>query len=161
MPSWNPAMSSVYTGRSLLHTWYPERQLFGILNAHTLLQLQSKVRGLASGAPILSHWKIFIGCCSELPILLALCQLMNINKLASWEEQGPSSWGVFFYKAKLKLLKFTWIKSPSVADPDVLSRIQDPDPTIAPSRIRGVKKHRIPDPEPQYWKVLKEKLKNQ
>jgi hypothetical protein len=29
---------------------------------------------------------------------------------------------------------------------DVLSRIPDPDPTIAPSRIRGVKKHRIPDP---------------
>jgi hypothetical protein len=29
---------------------------------------------------------------------------------------------------------------------DVLSRIPDPDPTIAQSRIRGVKKHRIPDP---------------
>jgi hypothetical protein len=32
---------------------------------------------------------------------------------------------------------------------DVLSRIPDPDPdpTIAQSRIRGVKKHRIPDPQ--------------
>jgi hypothetical protein len=28
------------------------------------------VQGLASGVPILSHWKISIGCCSELPILL-------------------------------------------------------------------------------------------
>jgi hypothetical protein len=28
---------------------------------------------------------------------------------------------------------------------DGLSRIPDPNPTIAPSRIRGVKKHRIPD----------------
>jgi hypothetical protein len=32
----------------------------------------------------------------------------------------------------------------SVADPGCF--IPDPDPTIAPSRIRGVKKHRIPDP---------------
>jgi hypothetical protein len=36
-------MSSVYTGHSLPHSWYPERQLFGILNAHALLQLESKV----------------------------------------------------------------------------------------------------------------------
>jgi hypothetical protein len=28
--------------------------------------------------------------------------------------------------------------------------IPDPDPTIAPSRIRGVKKNRIPDPDPQH-----------
>jgi hypothetical protein len=34
-------------------------------------------------------------------------------------------------------------KSSSVADPGCL--IPDPDPTIAPSRIREVKKHRIPD----------------
>jgi hypothetical protein len=47
MPSWNPAMSSVYSGRSLPHTWYPELQLFGIVNAHTPLQLELKVRGLA------------------------------------------------------------------------------------------------------------------
>jgi hypothetical protein len=46
IPSWNPAMSAVYAGRSLPHTWYPERQLIGILNAHTLLQLESKVRRL-------------------------------------------------------------------------------------------------------------------
>jgi hypothetical protein len=32
----------VYTGRSLPHTWYPERQLFGILNAHALLQMGFK-----------------------------------------------------------------------------------------------------------------------
>jgi hypothetical protein len=46
-PSWNPAVRSVYTGSSLPHTWYPERQLFGILNAHNPLHLESKVRGLA------------------------------------------------------------------------------------------------------------------
>jgi hypothetical protein len=28
--------------------------------------------------------------------------------------------------------------------------IPDPDPTIVPSRIRGVKKHRIPDPQHIY-----------
>jgi hypothetical protein len=43
----------VYTGRSLPHTWYPERQLFGILNAHALLQLGFKVRGLAYWI----HWR--------------------------------------------------------------------------------------------------------
>jgi hypothetical protein len=53
MPSWNPAVSSVYTGRSLPHTWYPERQLFGILNAHNPLQLESKVQGLAYRI----HWR--------------------------------------------------------------------------------------------------------
>jgi hypothetical protein len=37
-------MSAVYTGRSFPHTWYPERQLIGTLNAHTLLQQDSKVR---------------------------------------------------------------------------------------------------------------------
>jgi hypothetical protein len=37
----------------------------------------------------------------------------------------------------------------SIADPGCF--IPDPDPTIAPSRIRGVKKHRIPDPDPQHW----------
>jgi hypothetical protein len=49
IPSWIPAMSVVYTGRSLPHTgtWYPDRQLFGTLNAHILLQLESKVRILA------------------------------------------------------------------------------------------------------------------
>jgi hypothetical protein len=47
-------MSSVYTGRSLQHTWYPERQLFGILNAHALLQLGVKVRGLAHR----KHWHL-------------------------------------------------------------------------------------------------------
>jgi hypothetical protein len=44
----------VYTGRSLPHTWYPECQLFGILNAHALLQLESKVRGLA----LRKHWHL-------------------------------------------------------------------------------------------------------
>jgi hypothetical protein len=45
----------VYTGRSLPHTWYlqySERQLIGILNAHTLLQLESKVQRLAHR----THW---------------------------------------------------------------------------------------------------------
>jgi hypothetical protein len=42
-------MSSVYTGRSLPHTWCPERQLFGILNVHAMLQLGFEVRGLAYG----------------------------------------------------------------------------------------------------------------
>jgi hypothetical protein len=53
IPIWNPAMSSVYTGSSLPHTWYTERQLFGILNAHALLQLEFKVRGLAHR----KHWR--------------------------------------------------------------------------------------------------------
>jgi hypothetical protein len=55
MTSWNPAVSSVSAGRSLPHTWYPERQLFGtgILNVHTLLQQESKVRGLAYR----THWR--------------------------------------------------------------------------------------------------------
>jgi hypothetical protein len=52
IPSWNPAMSAVYTGRSLPHTWYPDRQLFGILKAHILLLLESKVRRLAHRI----HW---------------------------------------------------------------------------------------------------------
>jgi hypothetical protein len=36
---------------------------------------------------------------------------------------------------------------------DGLSRIPEADPTIAPSRIRGVKKHRIPDPTVLYIKI--------
>jgi hypothetical protein len=52
VPTWNPAMSAVYTGRSLPHTWYPERQLIGILNTHTLLKLESKVLRLAQR----THW---------------------------------------------------------------------------------------------------------
>jgi hypothetical protein len=46
-------MGSVYTGRSLPHSWYPERQLFGILNAHALQQLGFKVLGLAHK----THWR--------------------------------------------------------------------------------------------------------
>jgi hypothetical protein len=46
-------MSSVYAWRSLPHTWYPERQLFGILNAHALLQVGVKVRGFAHR----KHWR--------------------------------------------------------------------------------------------------------
>jgi arylamine N-acetyltransferase len=44
----------VYTGRSFPHTWYPERQLFGILNAYALLQLGFKVRRLAYR----THWRL-------------------------------------------------------------------------------------------------------
>jgi hypothetical protein len=40
----------------------------------------------------------------------------------------------------------------SVADPGCF--IPDPDPTIAPSWIRGVKKHRIPDPTYFFHKVI-------
>jgi hypothetical protein len=54
-----------------------------ILNANTVLQLESKVRGLAQRIPI--------GCCYEGPQLLVQCQLININKLASGEEQGPTN----------------------------------------------------------------------
>jgi hypothetical protein len=43
---------------------------------------------LASGTPILSHWKISIGCCYEGSLLLVLCQLISINKLESGKEQG-------------------------------------------------------------------------
>jgi hypothetical protein len=39
-------------------------------------------------------------------------------------------------------LKKYYGETVSVADPGFFI----PDPTIAPSRIRGVKKHRIPDP---------------
>jgi hypothetical protein len=46
-------MSSVYTWRSLPHTWYPDRQFCGTRNAHTLLQLESKVRGLVHQ----KHWR--------------------------------------------------------------------------------------------------------
>jgi hypothetical protein len=53
IPSWNPAMSAMYTGRSLPHTWYPERQLIVTLNSHTLLQRESKVRTLAHK----KHWR--------------------------------------------------------------------------------------------------------
>jgi hypothetical protein len=52
IPRWNPAMSAVYTWRSLPHTWYPGRQHIGILNAHALQQLESKVRRLAH----MTHW---------------------------------------------------------------------------------------------------------
>jgi hypothetical protein len=43
IPIWHPVMSAVYTGRSLPQTWYPECQVFSILNADTLLQLKSEV----------------------------------------------------------------------------------------------------------------------
>jgi hypothetical protein len=47
-------------------------------------------------------------------------------------------------------------------------RIRDPGSGKNPSRIRiqGVKKHRIPDPDPQHWykvnesEILKNRLKN-
>jgi hypothetical protein len=57
-----------------------------------------------SGVPILSHWMVSIGWCSDQPILLVQCQLININKLASREEQGPSSWGMFLW-SKIKTFK--------------------------------------------------------
>jgi hypothetical protein len=38
----------------------------------------------------------------------------------------------------------------SVADPGCFI----PDPTIAPSRIRGVKKHRIPDPTSYFTQAI-------
>jgi hypothetical protein len=53
IPIWHPVMSAVYTGRSLSDTWNPERQLIGTLNAHSLLQLESKVRGMAYRI----HWR--------------------------------------------------------------------------------------------------------
>jgi hypothetical protein len=55
IPIWNPAMSAMYKGRSLPHTgtWYPERQLIVTLNAHALLQRESKVRTLAYK----KHWR--------------------------------------------------------------------------------------------------------
>jgi hypothetical protein len=40
-------MRAVYTERSLPDNWYPERQLIETLSAHSTLQLESKVRGLA------------------------------------------------------------------------------------------------------------------
>jgi hypothetical protein len=51
---------------------------------------------MESGAPMLSHWGIPIGCFYERSILLVQCQLININKLVSGEEQGPTSGEVVF-----------------------------------------------------------------
>jgi hypothetical protein len=45
---------------------------------------------LESGAPIVAHWRIFIGCCFGRPKLLIQYQLININKLLSGDEQGPT-----------------------------------------------------------------------
>jgi hypothetical protein len=53
IPTWNPEMNAVYSGRSVSDTWNPERQLIGTLTAQTLLQLESKVRGLAHR----KHWR--------------------------------------------------------------------------------------------------------
>jgi hypothetical protein len=46
MPSWNLAMSYVYTDAHYRIAGILSANSFGILNAHTLLQLESKVREL-------------------------------------------------------------------------------------------------------------------
>jgi hypothetical protein len=92
-------MSAVYAGRSFSDTveswapilWNPGRSYpiaAGVLSAG----MGAKEK-LASGAPILSHWKISIGCCYEGSLLpLGQCQLISINKLESGKEQGQSRW---------------------------------------------------------------------
>jgi hypothetical protein len=69
MPIWYPVRSSVYTGHSFPHTWNPDRQLYGILNGHTLMRLESNVRGFAhrkhlhpSLPTLYTGWRIPIGC---------------------------------------------------------------------------------------------------
>jgi hypothetical protein len=84
---------------------YPERQLFGFLNSHALLQLGFKVRGLAHR----KHWhpdrqSSHTGWFLLAAALNAQCQLININKLVSEEEQGPSSFEVVLL-SKMKALK--------------------------------------------------------
>jgi hypothetical protein len=56
-------------------------------------------------------------------------------------------------KQNLQIL-YRYITPPVLRIRDVLSRIPDPDPTIAPSWIRGVKKHRIPDPTSFFIKAI-------
>jgi hypothetical protein len=92
IPISHPVMSAVYTVQDA-HCRIPgilSANPIGILNAHTRLRGTSKVRELTHR----KHWRLSItleDCCSEWPILLVQCQLINVNKLASGEEQGPSS----------------------------------------------------------------------
>jgi hypothetical protein len=72
IPILNPVRSAVYPGSSLPDTWYPKRQL---------------KETLSYGIPILSHWRIPIGCCCGGPLLLVQYQLISISKLESGEEQ--------------------------------------------------------------------------
>jgi hypothetical protein len=87
----------------------PERQLFGILNAHNPMQLESKVRGLCIG---------YIGVRSANPLTpedfywLLLWTTYTIGpisadqhkQIVSGEEQNPSSWEVVLW-SKMEILK--------------------------------------------------------
>jgi hypothetical protein len=53
---------------------------------------------------MLSHWGNPIGCCYAGSILLVQCQLININKLVSREEQGLTS-GEVVLLSKMETLK--------------------------------------------------------
>jgi hypothetical protein len=92
-------MSAVYSiqGAHCRIPWNPERQLIGTMNAHTLLQLESKVRALAHK----KHWRpdrqsshtgrfILAVAMKALSLLLVQYQLISINKLESGKEQGQS-----------------------------------------------------------------------
>jgi hypothetical protein len=103
----------VYTGRSLLHTWYPEPQLFGILNAHTLLQLDSKVRGFAYRI----HWRPERQSSHTGKFLLATALNYLYNQLSNDEHKqigirrGARSFQLRGgFKAKLKLTNSQGLK---------------------------------------------------
>ncbi len=53
---------------------------------------------------------------------------------------------LFTQKIVTKLSKI-WLWDPG-------SEIRDPEKTSSGSRIQGSKRHRIPDPDPQYWPSL-------
>jgi hypothetical protein len=77
---------------SLSDSWCPGRQLYWHLNAHTQQGLAFKVWGLAHK----KHWRperqsFHTGWFLLAATLKVQCQLININKLASGEEQIPSS----------------------------------------------------------------------
>jgi hypothetical protein len=90
----NSVRSDVYTGRSLPDTWLNlSANSIGILNAHTLLRLESKERGLAHR----KHWYPVRqplhtgGFHVALEAVYYLSKmLININKLVSYGEQYNS-----------------------------------------------------------------------
>ena len=53
-----------------------------------------------------------------------------------------------FTQKIFNMLSNIWVWDPG-------SEIRDPEKTYSGSRIQGSKRHRIPDPDPQHWKQLK------
>jgi hypothetical protein len=92
----------------------------GILSANSLtlipycsLSLSAGIGAqetLSSGVPILSHWKISIGCCDEGSLLLVQCHLISINRFWNLGRSKVSLNEKLFYEAKWKLWKFTGVE---------------------------------------------------